>query len=470
MGCCNSLAGFVIFIASLFGLFVNEGYTIKERVAVDEFRKFAANVDFDCNKDNVHRYEGKIIYDSGCEFKKVSPNRFVDRYGLNKFKDSVEVYEHVEEFAKFKVEVPCSDHESRHTCYEYKHKWQSKEVPFTAETLSISELKVGYNLQIKRRWLNEFINSVPIHDVRLVDPSFEQANIELCPSSQYYYYNFDYSGGSCNDLNTVGTYRVGYQARQFPINADLLETTVFGLYNNEGLSVYTARNGHNIYPVVHRGYMSRESIIEKMYSSVNFFCWVVRGFGFLVAWLGMFLVFSFAGEFVQCIPCMENAVNSVVALSTFFMAMGSSLITISIGWVYYRPIIGIPLLVLGITLVFAMILRSCKKNNNNDNSFPAPHQQAYIPPSSISSSVYDEYQQNLGHHSCNSPMSPHHQGTPYHYQQVYDYEGNPPSYQEHNFDTNGNVISTQPSQYGSVQPQQHHHQQYYLPPQPRPQH
>jgi LPXTG-motif cell wall-anchored protein len=62
------------------------------------------------------------------------------------------------------------------------------------------------------------------------------------------------------------------------------------------------------------------------------------------------------------IPLFGDLLQMGIGIFALLVAVPLSLITISIGWVFYRPLIGIPLLVAGVAaLVGAFVLFRKKK-------------------------------------------------------------------------------------------------------------
>lgn len=75
----------------------------------------------------------------------------------------------------------------------------------------------------------------------------------------------------------------------------------------------------------------------------------LRCAGFLGVWFGFYLLFSPIMALLAWIPLIGGLLKSVVglavAIATFVVAITSSLLVVSIAWIFYRPMIGVPLLV-----------------------------------------------------------------------------------------------------------------------------
>lgn len=74
----------------------------------------------------------------------------------------------------------------------------------------------------------------------------------------------------------------------------------------------------------------------------------IRCLGFLGVWFGFYLLFSPIMALLAWIPLIGGLLKAVVgfavAIATFVVAVTSCLLVISIAWIFYRPMIGVPLL------------------------------------------------------------------------------------------------------------------------------
>lgn len=84
----------------------------------------------------------------------------------------------------------------------------------------------------------------------------------------------------------------------------------------------------------------------------------LRCLGFLGVWLGFYLLFSPIMALFAWIPLIGGLLKSIISfaalIATFFVAVTSSLLVIAIAWIFYRPLIGVPLLLATGAGIFAM--------------------------------------------------------------------------------------------------------------------
>ncbi len=76
--------------------------------------------------------------------------------------------------------------------------------------------------------------------------------------------------------------------------------------------------------------------------------WILRLVGFVLMGAGIFLAFKPIVVLADVVPVVGDLLSMGVGLFAFVMALALSLITISIGWLYYRPLVGVPLMAVAV--------------------------------------------------------------------------------------------------------------------------
>jgi hypothetical protein len=80
--------------------------------------------------------------------------------------------------------------------------------------------------------------------------------------------------------------------------------------------------------------------------------WILRLAGFVMMLIGLMLVTNVVSVVASVIPFLGNIVGAGVGLLAFAVALPLTLGTIALAWVAYRPLIGIPLILVAGALVF----------------------------------------------------------------------------------------------------------------------
>ena len=85
--------------------------------------------------------------------------------------------------------------------------------------------------------------------------------------------------------------------------------------------------------------------------------WILRLVGFIGMAIGFCMVFKPMEVVADVVPFIGNIVGLGFTIAAFGIAGAISLVTIAIAWLFYRPLIGIPLLLLGVGLFAFLFMK-----------------------------------------------------------------------------------------------------------------
>jgi len=122
---------------------------------------------------------------------------------------------------------------------------------------------------------------------------------------------------------------------------------------------YQAKAGDSI-NLLSYGALSADSMFKSAEEANNMLAWILRGVGFFMNALGLFLIFRPIAVFGDVIPLFGSVLAGGIGLACFLLAAFLSLVTIAVGWIAYRPVVGIGLLVVAAAAVFGMIKLASK--------------------------------------------------------------------------------------------------------------
>ena len=122
---------------------------------------------------------------------------------------------------------------------------------------------------------------------------------------------------------------------------------------------FVARNGKRFSPL-RMGELSIEGVIAAERSDLKILTWILRLVGLILMVIGFAMIFKPLAVVSSFLPFLGD----IVAAGTFVMAilisLGLSLTTIAVAWVFYRPLVGIPLLLVAVAFLM-MALRKMGK-------------------------------------------------------------------------------------------------------------
>ena len=132
------------------------------------------------------------------------------------------------------------------------------------------------------------------------------------------------------------------------------KVTVMAVVAGDSFKPYKAKNGKRFQTLV-MGKRSGDDIIEADKEANNMWLWLLRGVGVLLVIGGLKGIFGFLETILKVVPFIANIFGWGVGVVCTIIGVAWSLIVIAIAWLFYRPILGITLLVIAgfLTWVFA---------------------------------------------------------------------------------------------------------------------
>ena len=132
------------------------------------------------------------------------------------------------------------------------------------------------------------------------------------------------------------------------------KVTVMAVVDGDSFKAFKAKNGKRFQRLV-MGKKSGDEIIDIEKETNNMLLWVFRIFGVMLVIIGLKGIFGFLETVLKVVPFIANIFGWGVGVVCTILGLVWSLIIIAIAWLFYRPILGITLLVIAgfLTWVFA---------------------------------------------------------------------------------------------------------------------
>ena len=132
------------------------------------------------------------------------------------------------------------------------------------------------------------------------------------------------------------------------------KVTVMAVVDGDSFKSFKAKNGKRFQRLV-MGKKSGDEIIDIEKETNNMLLWVFRIFGVMLVIGGLKGIFGFLETVLKVVPFIANIFGWGVGVVCTILGLVWSLIIIAIAWLFYRPILGITLLVIAgfLTWVFA---------------------------------------------------------------------------------------------------------------------
>ena len=107
--------------------------------------------------------------------------------------------------------------------------------------------------------------------------------------------------------------------------------------------------------MLHIGTHSAKAMFADAQQSNVIRTWIVRLVGFLIMLMGFNLLFKPFSVIADVLPIAGTIVGVGTGIVAFLLSVPLSLITIASAWVFYRPLIGLPLLIAAGIGIFFLI-------------------------------------------------------------------------------------------------------------------
>lgn len=115
----------------------------------------------------------------------------------------------------------------------------------------------------------------------------------------------------------------------------------------DSFAEYRTKAGGTIVMIT-AGEVSAQQMFEDAISQNTLVTWLVRLGGFILLWIGFALLFAPLSVLADVIPLLGSLVGAATGLIAFLLALAVALTVIAIAWVFFRPLLGITLLVLAV--------------------------------------------------------------------------------------------------------------------------
>lgn len=136
--------------------------------------------------------------------------------------------------------------------------------------------------------------------------------------------------------------------------------SVIGQQSGEALQPYQTKAGKPI-ALLSMGTKGAPEMFQAAQSANKALTWILRVVGWVLMFVGFAAIFKPLSVVADVLPFIGNIVGFAGTLVAGLLSIAFSSITIAIGWVFYRPLIGIPLVLLGVGALALIVMRPKKK-------------------------------------------------------------------------------------------------------------
>jgi hypothetical protein len=375
------VGGFIIFIVGTVLLFLNEGNYVKQDKAIREAAKTLVRVSDVSSVDTA--LEGKLIH--ACAFADTQDTLEDGQFGVKEqaiaLSRTVEYYQYVEHESKQRKDKLGGGEETI-TTYTYDKKWvttpvnsagfadpdfqkknfvldneikaqtqYAKNVTFGAYKLPafiVRSIEGGdpADINLSKNELAQWNSRI---DKRMTELKLKAEDRAMLASVQD---NVMYLGVSSSPQ--IGDMRITLTKIQ-PADISIIARVVGTTFEE-----YTASNGRTFSSIA-MGTVSADSMIASEKRGNSALTWALRLIGLILVCAGIYSIFNIIPTLFKVLPPLASIVGAGVGLVCFIGGLAWSLVVVSIAWLFYRPLIGVPLLAAAIAGIWFLGKRAKEK-------------------------------------------------------------------------------------------------------------
>ena len=154
---------------------------------------------------------------------------------------------------------------------------------------------------------------------------------------------------------SIGDIRLTFEQLAPSCNISLIAVPSNGTF-----TTFKAKHDDSEYEL-RTGTWTLEQMIKQANDDNSTMTWILRIIGVILVIAALKMIFSILVTLLQLVPFLASIMNLGVGLVCGVLGFVWSLIIIAIAWIFYRPILGISLLVIAAGLIYWLVIRGKKQ-------------------------------------------------------------------------------------------------------------
>jgi hypothetical protein len=358
------VVGLLLSVISVPLLFWNEGRAVKTAKGLKEGAGAVVALDSD---QVLSANDGKFVHLTGTAStdEMLADEQFGVQFNGIRLKRSSEMYQWVEK-KKSKTKKKLGGGTRTETTYSYEKDWASSLVDssefhnkgghtnpdsmrFPTTTYQASSVRLG-GFRLPDSLIGQISGAEPLEiEAESIDKGIREfTTVKQESRSSVAYFR---PGGQYDGQPRIGDIRVRFSATP-----------------NSTVSVMSKQKGESFEPYVTQydtrlnmlsmGKVAPENMIAAAEAANAQMTWILRAVGSGMMFFGFMMILKPLSVFADVVPLLGSVVGAGAGVIAFLLAAAGSLITISIAWIFYRPLLGIGLLALAGVALFFLFKRS----------------------------------------------------------------------------------------------------------------
>jgi len=359
----NILIGLLLIIGAIALLFWNEGRAVMTEQSLKEGLSAVVSVNAD-KKDTNN--EGKLIHFFGVA--KISDILADNEFGVNasalKMKRIVEVYQWKEKSTS-KTNEKLGGGTETTTTYSYSKEWTDNLIDSSKFKEADFHQNPSSKLFVDKEWLSSgvtvgaytisenMLSSLPGYQSYTITPEMINNKIATPSTELQLIGNILYYRTKDPAAPEIGNTRVRYEA--------ILPQAISVIYKQSGelLTPYQTKNGESI-KMIQLGKFTAEEMFKNAQENNKTMTWILRVVGTVLMFIGFQLILGVLPVIGSVVPFIGSIIGVGVGLVSAIATIIVTSSVVAIAWIFYRPILGIGLLIIAVGGLYFLMKKSKK--------------------------------------------------------------------------------------------------------------
>ncbi len=358
------LVGLLLFVISFPLLFWNEGRAVKRYRDLKEGRGNVAAVDSAMVNNAT---DGNLVHISGeARTDEILKD---DEFGIAinaiRLRRNVQMYQWEEEKEK-RTEKKVGGGTRTKTTYTYHKRWSDEAIDHGSFRKPEGHENPG-GMAVEGR--EQDAKLVPVGAYRLSPELIKQvSSFEAVPAtaetakkvSASYKDKVKLSGSiyylGADPLNPqIGDCKISLDAARAAV------VSVIARQKGDSFTGWTTSSGRTLEQRLMMGSKSADEMFAQMEKENRIMTWILRLVGVVLMFVGITMIFKPLVVVADVVPFIGSLIGGGVAIFAGLVSISLSLLTIALGWVSYRPLVGIPLFILSAGCIVLLVRMKRKK-------------------------------------------------------------------------------------------------------------
>ncbi|MHB8872578.1 MAG: TMEM43 family protein [Myxococcaceae bacterium] len=363
------LVGLAMFVISFPLLFWNEGRAVQTAKSLDEG---AASVQSVASEKVDPSKEGKLVHTSGMatteEILK-DPDFKVEAKAIKLVRD-VEMYQW-EETKKTEEQKNVGGSTTTKTTYDYRKTWSSSLIDSTGFKESVIHSNPdamryeSRTLTAKNVTLGAFtLTDGQISQIdKASDLAIDAKAIEGFPLKASVATGTIYIGEDSGEPE-IGDMKVSFES------VPPMVVSVVAQQAGSTFAPYQTSAGDALL-LVQDGQITAAAMFQAAQAANAMMTWILRLIGFVLMFAGLFAIFKPISVLGDVVPLVGSMLGAGLGLFAFLISVALTLLTVGVAWLFYRPILGVVLLLIAGGAIAGLVKLGLNKRKAKAAAAPA---------------------------------------------------------------------------------------------------